>query len=393
MNKTEIKEIVKKVLSITEIEDSADLREMGMESVQLVGLIVELENKYDIEILDSDLLIDKFSSIDVIFDTLQKYCKDSTPLYKCIITDCDGVLWRKIAGEAGEEAAYSDTETREFCETLAGLKKRGVLLAGCTRNEKKNIENMLNAASICLGVSDFSMLEYNCADKVSAVRNILAETGFYPDNVLYIDDSDQELEILSTAIPELKCIKAYGQDDFIEALASLFYNLPETTDIDRTTQFHLQKEREKVHIETMSAEEYNHILETNFYCGIADRTDAARLAELSQRANRFNITDTRYTVEDITERIDNPGYMVYYVKVSDKFGDMGTVAMAVVCGNGEIESFILSCRVFGRNFESLLLQKIQEMTAAELRGVYVSTGKNDYCRDFYKEHGVNYETR
>jgi len=393
MNKTEIREIVKKLLSVPEIDDSADLSESGMESVQLIELIVELENTYDIEILDSDLLMEKFSSVDVILDTLRKYSKDTVPLYKCIITDCDGVLWRKIAGEAGEDAAYSDGETRGFCETLADLKKRGILLTACTRNEKANTEAMLSSADIPLSVSDFIIFAHACGDKVSAVRHILAETGFLPENVLYIDDSEQELAVLSAAIPTLKCLKAYGQEHFSETILSLFPNLPEETDVDRTAQFRLQKEREKVHSETMSPAEYNRILDTGFRCGIADKAEAARLSELSQRANRFNITDRRYTEDAAAERLDNPGFTVYSLHVWDKFGDMGIVAMAVVRENGEIESFILSCRVFGRGFESVLLEKIRETTVPALHGIYVPTGKNEYCRNFYKDHGVPYETR
>ena len=82
-------------------------------------------------------------------------------------------------------------------------------------------------------------------------------------------------------------------------------------------------------------------------------------------------------------------YSVYKLCAEDKFGDMGLVAMAVIHGN-VIESFIMSCRVFGRGFEKKLLDKI-ESDKPDIIGLYHPTGKNDYCKDFYKDNGVRYE--
>ena len=50
----------------------------------------------------------------------------------------------------------------------------------------------------------------------------------------------------------------------------------------------------------------------------------------------------------------------------------------------------MSCRVFGRVFEKKLLNKI-ESDKGNIIGLYHQTGKNDYCKDFYKNNGVRYE--
>jgi len=54
-----------------------------------------------------------------------------------------------------------------------------------------------------------------------------------------------------------------------------------------------------------------------------------------------------------------------------------------------IESFILSCRVFGRDFEVLLLNEIKA-NAKNPVGIYVPTGKNETGRDFYETNGIPY---
>ena len=214
------------------------------------------------------------------------------------------------------------------------------------------------------------------------------EFGFSADNAVYIDDSDAEIEYVRSKIPDITVLKADYNENFTAKLSEMFSNLPADS-IDRTEKFREQKAREKVHRNTSSPEEYNRILETKIICDKAVKRDALRLSELSQRANRFNLTGARYTEDAIINMLSDRDYSVYKLCAEDKFGDMGLVAMAVIHGN-VIESFIMSCRVFGRGFEKKLLDKI-ESDKPDIIGLYHPTGKNDYCKDFYKDNGVRYE--
>lgn len=394
MTKTEVRLIVEKIIQSndTDIQDNSELSEFGLTSLDMISLVVELEREYGIEVLDSDLIFENFNSINSIYSTLKKYIYNDEVVYKCVITDCDGVLWRGIAGEDGTDKAFFDANTREFVDLLRDLKKRGVLLAICSRNDLKNISEMLNDdASISL--DDFFIIETDCKEKSSSIHKILHQLGFLPENVIFIDDSDFELEIVSNVLPTLKCIKAENNNKWISELSHLFDNLSECADLDRTEMYRLQKEREKLHVPGLSIEEYNHILKTSATCRTAIIDDIERLEELSHRANRFNITGIRYSQEELRNIIEIKEKTIYVIEASDKFGDMGIVGMSVVDGSGTIESFIISCRVFGRDFESLLLEKIKSSVKEDIVGVYVYTGKNDYCKDFYLKHGVYYESR
>ena len=64
MNK-EIREIVMNILELDnmEVDDEQNLVDIGMDSLQFVKMIVELEVKYDIEVEVEDLKIDKFNTI------------------------------------------------------------------------------------------------------------------------------------------------------------------------------------------------------------------------------------------------------------------------------------------------------------------------------------------
>ena len=119
--KTEIKTLLSELLAcpVEDIADDRALEELGLESLQFVSAIVAIEEKYNIEILDSDLLPQNFKDVSSICKTLEKYFSVvQTQLYKCIITDCDGVLWHGISGEDGEDLAYHDDATQKPCLLL-----------------------------------------------------------------------------------------------------------------------------------------------------------------------------------------------------------------------------------------------------------------------------------
>ena len=387
-NKEEIKSILSDILKCPadEITDEIPLSDLGYDSLKFISTVVEIESKYGIEVLDSDLLPDNFKDVSSICETLKKYFEDKQKLYKCVITDCDGVLWHGISGESSDDHAYTDESTNEFCKLLRDLRGKGVLLAVCSKNDRANIDFMLSLTSV--NPDDFAIIEADTPDKSDSISYILNEFGFSADNAVYIDDSDAEIEYVKSRIPEITAIKADYSENFTAKLSEMFSNLPADS-IDRTAKFREQKEREKVHRNTSSPEEYNRILDTKIVCNKAVKGDASRLSELSQRANRFNLTGARYTEDEIVNILINRTYSIYKLCAEDKFGDMGLVAMAIVQGD-IIENFIMSCRVFGRGFEKKLLNKI-ESDRGNIIGLYHPTGKNDYCKDFYKNNGVRYE--
>ena len=61
------------VEEIAELDEETLLAEQGMDSIRFIQMIVLLEETWGIEILDSDLLLEKFKSKKSIFETLEKY--------------------------------------------------------------------------------------------------------------------------------------------------------------------------------------------------------------------------------------------------------------------------------------------------------------------------------
>jgi len=118
-----------------------------------------------------------------------------------------------------------------------------------------------------------------------------------------------------------------------------------------------------------------------------------RIAQLTNKTNQFNLTTRRYTQAEIDERIGR-GWRVYAARVKDRFGDSGLTGVIMVEPRRDhwlIDTFLLSCRVMGRQVESAILAHIGrealESGVASVRGWFLPTEKNAPARDVYGENG------
>lgn len=73
-----IKEIVGTVLELDEVQIEkinidSDLLELGLDSLNAIEVIVNLESEFDMEVEDEDLMIDNLSTIDLLCNLIKKY--------------------------------------------------------------------------------------------------------------------------------------------------------------------------------------------------------------------------------------------------------------------------------------------------------------------------------
>lgn len=70
----EILPITKNEISHISVDDK--LEEYGLDSIRAIELVVWLEDKYEITIVDNDLLLDNLCTIKKIINIVDKYLKD-----------------------------------------------------------------------------------------------------------------------------------------------------------------------------------------------------------------------------------------------------------------------------------------------------------------------------
>lgn len=360
------------------------LRDFGLTSIAFIQFVVALEDEFGIEVLDSDLDFGKFSTVNALIGTLEKYFSKNT-LKKVLVCDCDNVLWRGISGE---EPTVIDAAADAVQNELLRLYNAGVLLCICSRNQPGNISAAFRQPGMTLKREHILISKVSGNDKPSALREIAAELNLSPDSFVFVDDSDYEIGLVSALIPEITVIRADADDpELCAKIDSCFEGAD--SDVDRTKQYRDQKEREKEKLRCQSVEEYNNSLESRVKTSLCAEEDAPRVAELSQRTNQFNLSGARYTEDDVRRFIASDGYRVLSLCASDKYGDMGIVGAAVVrlADSPVVEGFFISCRVFGRGFENLLLDEVKRVSP-NAGGTYRRTDKNAQFENFYTENGV-----
>ena len=141
----------------------------------------------------------------------------------------------------------------------------------------------------------------------------------------------------------------------------------------------------------------------DYLCGLqqkltvsAVRTDSiARVAQMHQRTNQFNLTTRRLTEADIAAYVEDSEHgLALAGHVVDKFGDHGLVITAIVSIDGsqaEIDTFLMSCRVIGREIErsflAALVSFLTEHGVKRVIGRFVATAKNGMVQDFFSANG------
>lgn len=373
------------VTNIMNMPHDKNLVEIGLDSIAFIQLIVLLEQELDIEIADSDLLLQNFETLEQLLTTIGRYTNKENVIKKALICDCDNVLW---SGIAGEENIDITEQVLSFQSKLIELVSNGVLLCLCSKNTEDNIRQAFLHPKMLLSLDHVVLMHANMKSKTENIIALAEELKLLVDSFVFVDDSDYEIGLVRATLPSVKTIKVdYSDLSFVNRVENQF--ILYSSSADRTQQYREQKAREKEWLRGMSVEEYNSSLETKFIIRNATLNDAERISELSLRTNRFNLSGRRYTKEAIIELIQHTDFSLHVMHICDKYGDMGIVGVAVVNNHtSTIESFFVSCRILGREFEKTLINHIKNAHAKKLFGIYKETVNNAWLKDFYYDNEI-----
>ena len=313
---------------------------------------------------------------------------------KIVIVDLDDTLWRGVAAE-GEMEDWLRVEgwPLGFQEALAHYRRRGGLLAICSKNdEAPTRERFVQFVGHRLTWDDFVSVKINWKPKSENIAEILAEANLLPESALFIDDNPRELSEVQASFPTLRGLGGRPQDWRRIILCS-----PETqvAEITRESQDRTRLVRSKIEREataaTLSRDEWLASLEIEQRFDLVralDHPAAARTLELINKTNQFNTTGRRWQAAEL-EALFRDGGACVVTGLKDKTIDNGIIGVAIV-RPGEIVQTVLSCRVFGLGAE-LALGGLATALALEgqarVRGQIVDTGKNKTCHDYFERLG------
>jgi len=162
----------------------------------------------------------------------------------------------------------------------------------------------------------------------------------------------------------------------------------------RTVQYHGNRAREALRGAATDLNSYLRGLEMRLLWRRFDRVGLQRIVQLINKSNQFNLTTRRHTEADVLAVMDDPDAFGLQLRLLDRFGDNGVVAVAIGRRHGDdvaIDTWLMSCRVLGRQVEAatltLIAAEARRLGARRLVGEYVPTQKNGMVRDHYAKLG------
>jgi len=292
--------------------------------------------------------------------------------HKLLILDGDNTLWGGILGEDGIKNLkigenYPGVFYKNFQKLLVQLKKKGILLSLCTKNNLSSIQELFRSRKkdLILKLSDFSAIQSNWKPKYQNINLILKKLNLSAKNSIFIDDSLFEINSVKKIIPELDTLlMPNNASDFNRTLLDFVninsFNL--TVEDKKRAQLYVDEDkRNKEKIKYSSFTNYVKNLKIILNVNRNSTKDIERLSQLTQKTNQFNTTTIRLSSDQMSQLIKNSknNTDVIYCRAKDKFGDMGIIGLAIIsiCDDKVVlKNLLFSCRALGRFIENAFLQ-------------------------------------
>ena len=326
--------------------------------------------------------------------------------FKCLVLDLDNTVWGGVIGDDGMEGialgqgsplgeAY--VAFQDYCRELT---RRGIILAVCSKNDESNaVEPFEKHPEMVLRRGDIASFVANWSDKAGNIRAIAEELNIGLDSLVFIDDNPFERNLVRQELP-MVAVPEVSDDPvgYPVALsdAGYFEGLSVTDeDRERTSQYQGNKARDALKASATDLPAYLRGLEMELIVKPFDRIGLQRIVQLINKSNQFNLTTRRYTDEDVLAVMGDPEAFGLQLRLLDRFGDNGVIA--IIIGRLQetkdllIDTWLMSCRVLGRQVEpttlNLIAEQAKKLGAKRVVGEYIPTKKNGMVKDHYARLG------
>lgn len=322
---------------------------------------------------------------------------------KALALDLDNTLWGGVVGddgvdgiEIGQENGVSQSYY-EFQSYLKLLKKQGILLTVCSKNDHENALAGLNHPEGALHPEDFIIIKANWENKDRNIIEIAHELNILPDSIVFADDNPAERAIVRAQVPGVAVPELDGVENYIATIDRSGYFEVSAFSDDDLKRNEMYKENTLRAQQMATFSNYSEYLESLQMTAIIDDfipIYLARITQLTNKSNQFNLTTRRYTTAEMEHVFNSSDYIRLYGKLIDKFGDNGVVSVVIGKMNGyslDIDLWLMSCRVLKRDMELAMLDRLVECAnekgITEIYGYYYPTAKNNMVRELYKTLG------
>jgi FkbH-like protein len=325
---------------------------------------------------------------------------------KVLVLDLDNTVWGGVIGDDGLEGikvAQGDArgEAHLAVQRLAlDLRQRGIVLAVSSKNtDEVAREPFEKHPEMLLKLEHIAVFQANWNDKATNLQAIAEELSLGLDSLVFLDDNPVERGLVrkllpQVAVPELPEDPAWyartlAAGGYFEAVSFA------SEDLKRAGYYQDNARRANLQKQAGGVDAYLASLEMTITFQPFDATGRARIVQLINKSNQYNLTTRRYTDPEVAEAENDPAVFTLQVRLADIFGDNGMISV-VICrpaqaGVWEVDTWLMSCRVLGRKVENMVLREIlrhaREAGIRKLAGIYRPTDRNKLVVDHYAKLG------
>ncbi len=324
---------------------------------------------------------------------------------KCLILDLDNTVWGGVIGDDGLDGialgqGNATGEAHLHVQRAAlMLRERGVVLAVSSKNDDAIARLPFREhPDMLLREQHLAVFQANWKDKASNIQAIAQELSLGLDAMVFLDDNPVERDLVRRLLPQV-AVPELPTDPALYARTLLAAGYFEAVtfsqeDRERAEQYQANARRVALQQQAGDIDAYLASLDMLMTLKPFDAAGRARIAQLINKSNQFNLTTRRYTEADISRIEQEPDAFTLQVRLKDALGDNGMISVLICRRIGEswdIDTWLMSCRVLGRKVEAALLTElIREAQARGIRkllGSYLPTAKNALVRDHYRALG------
>jgi FkbH-like protein len=287
---------------------------------------------------------------------------------KCIVWDLDNTLWDGVLVEDGASKLRLKPGVVDIIKTLDD---RGILHSIASKNNQQETLQVLKQFQID---QYFLCPQISWQPKSEGIKAIAGQLNIGCDTLLFIDDSDFELEQVKSMCPDVRVLDA---GEYRTLLEMKEFQVPVTEESRNRRQMY-QVDTQRQDLAARFGDDYLAFLrDCNIRLNIRPLTEQnlQRVHELTQRTNQMNFSGNRYERDILSAIIDDPLLDTYVLDCEDRFGSYGVVGFSIVDSREpRMTDLMFSCRIQSKRVEHAFLAYI------------IRTYVTESGRDFYANY-------
>jgi FkbH-like protein len=316
------------------------------------------------------------------------------PPYKVVVLDCDETLWQGTCGEDGPLGVRVTGPYSYLQQFMIAQCEGGMLLAICSRNHPDDVAATFRQNPAMVVREDHLVRQcVGWGPKSESLRLLSLDLGVGLDAFIFIDDNPVECAQVRDSCPEVLtlCLPRDAEDipRFLDHVWA--FDRPTATEEDRhrVVRYRQEFRRRDARAGYESLGEFIAGLELEVNVGLVVSGLEHRVAQLTRRANQFNLNGSRYSESQIEAVRTSSQAVCMVVDAKDRFGEYGLVGAAVVSvqtGECRVDGLWMSCRALGRGIESKFFGELGALAIAHgcstVSMSFVDSGRNARIRSF-----------